>query len=168
MGTLRKPQAWERNGTARGCQTGIGHLGERRGPWGACQRGGREGVRDEEEGDPPPSEPWREYILSPPDTQGHPASFLSFFFMAAPSACASSGARSRIRAATATATWDPRHVCDLHHSSWQCWIPNPPSEARDQTHILMDTSWVHFHGATMGTPHPASLKGAGFSTMLIL
>ena len=21
--------------------------------------------------------------------------------------------------ATATATWDPRHVCDLQHSSWQ-------------------------------------------------
>ena len=23
---------------------------------------------------------------------------------------------------TATATQDPTHVCDLHHSSWQCWI----------------------------------------------
>ena len=25
--------------------------------------------------------------------------------------------------ATATATWNLSHVCDLHHSSWQCWIP---------------------------------------------
>ena len=44
--------------------------------------------------------------------------------------------------AIATAMPDPSHVCDLHHSSWQCWILNPPSEARDQTHILMDTRWV--------------------------
>lgn len=34
---------------------------------------------------------------------------------------------------TATARPDPSHVCDLHHSSRQCQIPNPPSEARDQT-----------------------------------
>ena len=26
--------------------------------------------------------------------------------------------------ATATATWDPSHVCDLHHSSCQCQILN--------------------------------------------
>ena len=32
---------------------------------------------------------------------------------------------------TATATQDPSHVCDLHHSSWQCWIPDPLSKARD-------------------------------------
>ena len=43
---------------------------------------------------------------------------------------------------TATATWDPSHVCDLHHSSRQHWILNPLSEARDQTCILMDTSQV--------------------------
>ena len=24
--------------------------------------------------------------------------------------------------ATATATWDLSCVCDLYHSSWQCWI----------------------------------------------
>ena len=39
--------------------------------------------------------------------------------------------------ATATTTPDPRHVCDLHHSSQQCWILNPLSEARDQTCNLM-------------------------------
>ena len=33
--------------------------------------------------------------------------------------------------ATATATWDPSCVCALHHSSWQCPILNPLSEARD-------------------------------------
>ena len=33
--------------------------------------------------------------------------------------------------ATATATWDPSHVCDLHHSSWQHQIPNLLREARD-------------------------------------
>ena len=43
---------------------------------------------------------------------------------------------------TATATRDPNHVCDLHHSSWQCWILNPLNEARDRTHILMYTSLV--------------------------
>ena len=33
--------------------------------------------------------------------------------------------------ATATATWDPSRLCDLHHSSRQHWIPNSLSEARD-------------------------------------
>ena len=36
-------------------------------------------------------------------------------------------------------------VCDLHHSSQQPWIPNPLSEARDRTRILMDTSQVLTH-----------------------
>ena len=35
------------------------------------------------------------------------------------------------------------HICDLHHSSWQRWILNPLSTARDQTCILIDISWVH-------------------------
>ena len=41
--------------------------------------------------------------------------------------------------ATATATQDLSCVCELYHSSQQCQILNPLSEARDQTHILMDT-----------------------------
>ena len=41
---------------------------------------------------------------------------------------------------TATEMPDPRHVCDLHHSSGQCQILNPLSKASDQTYILMDTS----------------------------
>ena len=46
--------------------------------------------------------------------------------------------------ATATALWDPSLVCDQHNSSRQCWILSPQREARDQTHILMDTSRIFF------------------------
>ena len=52
----------------------------------------------------------------------------------------------------AIAMQDLSCICDLHHSSWQCWIPEPLGEARDGTCILMDASWIHFHCATMGTP----------------
>ena len=51
---------------------------------------------------------------------------------------------------TAIAMQDQSHVRELHYSSQQCWIPNPVSKARDQTHILMDTSQIHFHCTTMG------------------
>ena len=54
--------------------------------------------------------------------------------------------------ATTTATPDPSRICDLHDSSWQCWILNLPSEARDQTRIFMVPSWIHFCCAKMGTP----------------
>ena len=43
---------------------------------------------------------------------------------------------------TATATWDPSHVFNLYHSSRQCWILNPLSEAKDRTCILMDAGRV--------------------------
>ena len=52
---------------------------------------------------------------------------------------------------TATATWGMSRVCDLYHSSQQRQILNPLTEARDQTHILMDTSQARYHWATMGT-----------------
>jgi len=43
---------------------------------------------------------------------------------------------------TATAMPDLSCICDLHHSSWQHWILNPLSKARDWTCIIMDTSQV--------------------------
>ena len=49
-------------------------------------------------------------------------------------------------------TQDLSHVCDLHHSSWQCQILNPLSKARGRTHILMDPGWVRYHWAMTGTP----------------
>ena len=52
--------------------------------------------------------------------------------------------------ATDTAMWALSHVCNLHQSSQQRWIFNPLSEARDRTHILMDTSRIRLHCATMG------------------
>ena len=45
---------------------------------------------------------------------------------------------------TATAMLDLSCVCDLHHSSWQCWIVNTLREARDRTHVFIDPSWVHY------------------------
>ena len=53
---------------------------------------------------------------------------------------------------TAIATRNPSCVWNLHHSSQQRPIPDPSSEARDRTRILMDTSWIHFHCAMTGTP----------------
>ena len=47
--------------------------------------------------------------------------------------------------ATATAIQDMSQVCNLHHSSNQCWILNPLNQARDQTCILMAASQILFH-----------------------
>ena len=56
---------------------------------------------------------------------------------------------------TATATWDLTRVYGLHHSSRQCRILNPLSQARDRTCNLMVPSRNRFHGATTGTPEIA-------------
>ena len=53
--------------------------------------------------------------------------------------------------ATATAMPDLSCISSLCQSSWQHWIINSLSKARDQTHILMDFSWVPYHRATTGT-----------------
>ena len=41
---------------------------------------------------------------------------------------------------TAIATWDPGHVCHLHHNSGQRRILNPLSEVRDGTCIFAETT----------------------------
>ena len=46
---------------------------------------------------------------------------------------------------TPTTRPDTSPVCYLHYSSQQRRILNLLREARDRTHVLMDTSWVHYH-----------------------
>ena len=46
--------------------------------------------------------------------------------------------------ATATATWDPSHICNLYHSSQQHKILNPLSEARDRIRNFMVPSRVPY------------------------
>ena len=41
---------------------------------------------------------------------------------------------------TATATQDPSRLCDLHHSSWPCWILTPLSKARYHAHVKQSGS----------------------------
>ena len=67
---------------------------------------------------------------------------LFCLFRAAPAAHGSSQARSRIRATAASLR--PKHNLNyhLHHSSQQRQILNLLSEARDQTCVFTDTSWV--------------------------
>ena len=95
--------------------------------------------------------------------------FILFFLRATPVAYGSSQARGELELqliaySTATATWDPSHVGDLHHSSRQRWIPDPLSKAGDRTCILIDTSRIRFRCATMGPPHCNSLCLLDFRT----
>ena len=46
---------------------------------------------------------------------------------------------------------DLSHICNLHHSSQQCWILNPLSKASDRTQNLMVPSQIHFHCTMTGT-----------------
>ena len=57
---------------------------------------------------------------------------------------------------TATSTWDPSHICDLHHSSWQPgspihWMRSGIEPASPQT-------LVGFVSAAPWTPKPQFLK----------
>ena len=75
------------------------------------------------------------------------------------------GVESELAYTTASATPDPSHVCNLHHSSWPHRILHPRSEARDGTCNVMVPSWIHLCCATMETPVLDSIyiKGPGIS-----
>ena len=84
-----------------------------------------------------------------------------FLFRAALAAYRSSwaGDKSKLHLpACATATLDPSYICNLHHSLQQHWILNPLRKARDWTFVLVDTSQIHYHWATMGTPTKEDFK----------
>ena len=68
--------------------------------------------------------------------------------------------------ATATAMPDLSPVCHLHHSSWQCQILNPVSEARDWTCSLMDPHWVCYRWAMMVTPVLPHFKVAEINSQI--
>ena len=95
-------------------------------------------------------------------------SFLSFFFfcfLGSPMQhmeVSRLGVESELKllaTATATATRNlSSSVTYIHHNSRQHRIPSPLNEARDRTHILMDTSWIRFHCTTAGTPHRTNLN----------
>ena len=77
---------------------------------------------------------------------------LFYFFRATPMAYGGSQARGRwepqlLAYTRATATPDPSHISDVHHSSQQPRILNPLSQASDRTH----TSWflVGFDGNSL-------------------
>ena len=53
---------------------------------------------------------------------------------------------------TATARPDLSLIGNLHHSSGQCRILNPLSEARDGICVLTNAHQIRFHWVTMGTP----------------
>ena len=52
-------------------------------------------------------------------------------------------------------------TCDLHCTLWQHWIFNSLSEARDQTHILMDISQVPNPLSHNGNSRASLLEGSG-------
>ena len=79
------------------------------------------------------------------------------FFRAAPAAYGGSKAKGQIRATAADLHHSHSNIrseplCDLHHSSWQCRILNPLSEAGDRTCMVMDPGQIGFCRATVGTP----------------
>ena len=69
--------------------------------------------------------------------------------------------------ATATATPDLSCVCTLHHSSWQCQIFNPLSEARDGACILRDTDQVLNPLSHKGSSKLKVLEGDAFGKRTI-
>ena len=81
--------------------------------------------------------------------------FFFFFFRAAPGDSQARGWIGALADGLFHSHSNTRSNLHLwrHHSSRQCRrIPNPRSEARDQTCILMDASQICFHWAKMETP----------------
>ena len=83
--------------------------------------------------------------------------WLIDLFRAAPKADGSSQVRGWIRATDAGLHHSHSNVGSephlwLHHSTQQHSILNPLSKVSDWTHILMETSWVHYCWAMTGTP----------------
>ena len=95
----------------------------------------------------PPSQP--NHIQKAPLLSLSLFSFLFFIgrFRASPTAYGGSQARGVARASHSH-SHDLSLVCNLHHSSRQCWILNPLSKAKDQTCVFMNTSQIR---AMMGT-----------------
>ena len=91
--------------------------------------------------------------------------FIHSFILlrAASTAYGSSQARGHTAATAAHLRHSHSHVgSEPYHSSQQHQVLNPLSKARDRIHILMDTSWVHYHLATTETP------GITFLSTLVL
>ena len=92
-------------------------------------------------------------------THTHIFFILFFLFRATSGTYGSSQARGQMRAAVAGlrhshSNTGSKSDCDLQCSSWQWWILNLLSKARDGTHILMGTS--RYWWAKTGTPHKCS------------
>ena len=87
--------------------------------------------------------------LASPEQRSHSAKSHFFFFGSPPRQHMEAprlGVQSVLQLeayTTAIATRDLSRTCDPHCSPWQCRIPNPLSEARDQTHNLMVHSRIH-------------------------
>ena len=89
--------------------------------------------------------------------------YLFCLFRTAPMTYGGSQARGQIRAIAASlchthGNADLTCVCELYHSSQQGQIINPLMEARNWTHILMDSCWVHYYWATVVTPNKRFFK----------
>ena len=84
--------------------------------------------------------------------------FLFFLLMTAPVAFGNSQARGWIRVVAACRPTPQQRQIWAVSATYASACSNtrsltPLSKARDQTCILMDTSWVCYHWATAGTPY---------------
>ena len=79
------------------------------------------------------------------------------------------GARGRIWATAASLCHSHSNVGSKPHllPTPQLMVTPDPTLAMDQTHILMDTSWVHYHWATTGTPPSIYEKAVSLPLLLL-